>query len=92
MGSWGVGPFDSEDGGDFATELDARPEQEKVEFVRRALTNPVLFASDFDNEAPLHRAYAAAAVVAAHRLGVTPMWYIRHVYELGYVLFRTNDR
>jgi hypothetical protein len=71
MGHWGVGPFESDDGGDFAYELDRCPSDHKAQFIhdelRRLIDEYTEIRLDNDNDSRLGRAYAAAAVLAAQK-------------------------
>ncbi|BAJ27560.1 MULTISPECIES: DUF4259 domain-containing protein [Kitasatospora] len=72
MGSWDTGPFDNDDAADLGDELDEAAPERRAALVRAALTR-ALRKSDCLEHGDGLRAVAAAALVASHCPGGTPV-------------------
>lgn len=73
MGTWGVGPFDSDTAADFCGEVDDVAMGEREQAVRTALVRAADLPDDVELDAcEAERAVAAAALVAAQCPGASP--------------------
>ncbi|MFH9804073.1 DUF4259 domain-containing protein [Streptomyces albidoflavus] len=74
MGTWGVGPFDSDTAADFCGEVDDVAMEEREQAVRTALVRAVDIPAGVELDAcEAQRAVAAAALVAAQCPGGEPV-------------------
>ncbi|MBV1958201.1 DUF4259 domain-containing protein [Streptomyces albidoflavus] len=74
MGTWGVGPFDSDTAADFCGEVDDVAMEEREQAVRTALVRAVDIPDGVELDAcEAERAVAAAALVAAQCPGGEPV-------------------
>ncbi|MFJ1594095.1 DUF4259 domain-containing protein, partial [Kitasatospora albolonga] len=64
MGTWGHKPFENDTAADFAGDLDAAPQSERVEMLRAALASVANDASSHVDGGSAEMAIAAAALVA----------------------------
>ncbi|MFZ3494757.1 DUF4259 domain-containing protein [Streptomyces sp. 5.8] len=71
MGTWDVGPFDNDTAADFCGDLDEAAAGEREGIVRGTLTR-VIDAAGYLEAPESEEAVAAAALVAAQRLGGEP--------------------
>lgn len=71
MGTWGPGPFDSDDALDLADELDELPEHNRAAAIRHALTTPGSTTGPWVYAEVAVRAVAAAELVARQVTGAT---------------------
>ncbi|MGW0120664.1 DUF4259 domain-containing protein [Streptomyces sp. NPDC003327] len=73
MGTWDIGPFDSDTAADFSYTVDAAPAEKKADVLRRAFHEVTATGGDYLDADVAVEAVASAALVAAQCPGGEPV-------------------